>query len=108
MKRIVAMLLLLSMVLSMAGCGSTNTISDEELMEKVNAITPYISQELMDSLPLTDKTVTYTVLADLWGNKVDPESVPLQKWLELNTNVDLDWTILKSTTQISPSMNIWM
>ena len=55
MKKILVFFLLLAIILPMFGCNKTYELSEEELMAKVDAITPYMSEELMSQLPLTDK-----------------------------------------------------
>ncbi|MGI6653864.1 MAG: extracellular solute-binding protein [Christensenellales bacterium] len=46
------------------------------------------------TLPIVEEPVTYTIMANLQGNDVNPKEVPLQKRLEENTNVHFEWTVL--------------
>lgn len=46
------------------------------------------------ALPIVEEPVTYTVMANLQGNDVNPKELPLQVWLEENTNVIFEWTVL--------------
>lgn len=45
-------------------------------------------------LPIVEESVTYKVMANLQGNDVNPKELPLQVWLEENTNVIFEWTVL--------------
>lgn len=73
MKKLVTLLLCVAMVLTFMAPAMAETIPE---------------------LPLVAEPVTYTIMANLQGNDVDPKEVPLQMWLEENTNVHFEWTIL--------------
>ncbi len=73
MKKLVTMLLCLVMAL---GC-----------------VVPAMA-EVIPQLPLVEEPVNYTIVANIQGNDVNPKEVPLQMWLEENTNVCFDWTVL--------------
>ncbi len=73
MKKLVTLLLCVAMVLTFMAPAMAETIPE---------------------LPLVAEPVTYTIMANLQGNDVNPKEVPLQMWLEENTNVHFEWTIL--------------
>lgn len=50
--------------------------------------------ETVPTLPLVEEPITYTLMANIQGNDVDPANTPLQKWLAENTNVNFEWTVL--------------
>lgn len=50
--------------------------------------------EVVPTLPLVEEPVTYTIMANIQGQDVDPKTTSLQVKLEETTNVCFDWTVL--------------